>query len=146
MTDLDDYLLNGVMNGNPLGVPVPFEPFELGIAALDMADRLIDEKRRCDRLFDAACDPDAQAWTWSHLPFESLHVGSVVNLTVGSGYDRRNIHGRIAHIDSNGNVQVAGDPYGFRKQDWDETARVLVPLPIDLTTLGKYADSKETHV
>jgi len=135
MADVEDYLLTGVMNGNGLDVPLPFSILDLQAAVLDAADEFIDDWRRRDRLFDAACDARARGWAWAHLPYDRLRPGLTVHLTVGGG--RRTVWGKLTSVRENG-ASVEGEQYGFRRDDWTDAADVLVPVPVDLATLGEY--------
>jgi hypothetical protein len=139
MTDLEDYLLSGVMNGNPFALPVPFDPFELSIAALYVADDMIDEYRRKDRAFDAACDPAAHAWEWQPMPAEALRVGFVVNVPPAS-VGKSPTDGTILDLGEASNpyrwVRTTGGSFSWA--DWDDRARVRTPVPMDLATLGRY--------
>lgn len=145
MPDLEDYLLSGVLGGNHFGIEIPFEPFDLEVAALEMADEIIDTWRRKDRDFDAACGASfvgLSGWTWWHVPFEDLRVGQSIRAIAEKRHGGRIAAGEIAKIEPDrgygARVTLKGQQYGFSSLDWDEDAYTVVPVPVDLSSLCLY--------
>lgn len=151
MPDTGNYLIDGVMSGNPLGIELPDEIVrEMEEAALDAADEIIDAHRRVNRAFDIACDPDALAWTfWEYPGVQSLHVGMHVSVSFEGRPDEHLVHGKIA----SGTITSIGDHY--LSIDTDQGAASMpvliekitrisarVPVPLDASTLGKYPEEK----
>lgn len=147
---MESYLLDGVMPGHILTPHLPENiTTDLEIEALDAGDRLIDEERQRDRQFDALCEHGSQLWAWEDgFTAAHLRVGSYITVpksawqaeatgyitAIGEDrYDRPIV--RVAA--SRTTERWAGEDVLISR--WEERGRLLVPLPVDLAALGKYA-------
>lgn len=144
MPDLYDYVLSGVMPGHWVTPHLPDDlERELEEGALDFADSVVLAHRRTDRLFDALCADGSAQWTPLHLPFAEVRVGSRVVLP-STRLRQWAIDGQVTGFeDRYGRIEVITTRGRFAASEWDESCRVLVPLPVDLSTLGLFAPAVE---
>lgn len=144
MSDLETYLDEGVLGHHPVMPTVDGAIYrDLSEGALDYADAVVDDRRRTDRMFDALCDERSALFCWwGEAPFSRLIVRSRVSYRGADGL----IHGGlvvergedtwgnpIARIAGTGGVVVVTEAR------WSEHGKLLVPIPVDLSTLGKHA-------
>lgn len=147
MPDLIDYLDSGVLNGNPLSLPVP-EGIgrELEEGALDFADEVIDYHRQRDRAFDIACDPASSSiWMWWESAVGDVIVGDRISVRREpvSYSEPVMVFGEVREPPRNGYVYVVcedGKSVGIREDGIIRLSR-RVPVPLDASTLGKYPEA-----
>lgn len=147
MTDLTDYLRSGWLGHHQVEPPMPDGiESELEEGALDFADDLIASHRRADRFFDAMCDERARMWMWrDDVPVGVLRLGSRVRLRVSTTARGEELAGVISGFGKDfwdrPTVLLAGpvNASEFRRDDWAGRGSLLVPIPVDLSTLGEHA-------
>lgn len=140
MPDMLNYLEDGIMPGHWV---VPHMPDgiqqELEEAALDIADQIVAEHRKHDRLFDALCDQDSRMWMPLHLPFDRVRVGTRIILSYTASLAQETKGTVTEFIERYGHTEVWTTGGRFDASRWSENSRILVPIPVDLSTLGDHA-------
>lgn len=147
MTDLFDYLRSGWLGHHQIDPLMPDDiEQELDEGALDFADELIARHRTADRFFDAMCDERACMWAWrDDASVDDLRVGSRVRLRNLTAAPREEIAGIVSGFGTDfwdhPTVILEGrsGDRSFRRDDWVGRGLLLVPIPVDLSTLGAHA-------
>lgn len=152
MPDMESYLLDGVMPGHILRPHLPERiEIDLEIAALDAGDQLIAEERGKDRMFDAMCADGSQLWRWEDgFTVDQLRPGMYI--TVPGAHGREPVEGFVAEIgvdrfyETRRVIRISryrhSERWGWKDvavTEWERAGRLLVPLPVDLATLGVHA-------
>ena len=140
MPDLYDYVLHGVMPGHWVTPHLPDGlERELEEGALDYADSVVMDHRRRDRLFDAMCDDRSHQWIPIEAPFTEIREGSCVAVAPSTRRPQW-LHGQVESLsDSYGRTEVSTTSGRFWADEWTGGCRLIVPIPVDLSTLGHFA-------